>query len=634
MGTAGHIDHGKTSLVRALTGVDCDRLSEEKERGITIELGFAFLDFADGSRLSIVDVPGHEKFVKNMVAGAAGIDFVVLVIAADEGIMPQTREHLEICTLLGVKKGIIALTKMDMVDAEWAEMVQEEVGQYFSGTFLEEAPVIPVSSRTGAGMDELKAALGELKDSFGPKKRTDLARLPVDRVFTIKGHGTVVTGTLVSGFFKLGEEVRLYPSAVAAKIRGLQSHSESVEDAPAGRRTAVNLQGVEVREVSKGNILARPDTLFPETVWEIELTLLQSSPIALKHRREVHFHHGSNEVMARIYLLDRDELAPGETAICQVRFTSPLAAVYGDRFVIRSFSPLRTIGGGSVVSPLGHNIKRHSDAVDEVKGLADSDPSALAVRQLELAGVSGLNFAELMVVTNADTKSLDKVMNDLSGRQQAVLFDKDERRYASGTMVAELCDDLLQWLSEFHAENSMKPGVGRGELASLWGRNFPAKLFHMVLERSLKSGKVVSELDVLRLDKHKVSLASDTALVRENVLDAYEKGGIRPPNVKDVLEPMGVDFKQAAPVFRMLVEERLLTKINENIYYHTPAIDGIRDGIIRYFDDHEEMTPQDFKAVADLSRKYSIPVLEYFDKQKLTVRVGDARRLRKSGVKG
>jgi len=629
MGTAGHIDHGKTTLIKALTGIDCDRLSEEKKRGITIELGFAFLDLGEDNRLGIVDVPGHEKFVKNMVAGAAGVDFVVLVIAADEGIMPQTREHLEICQLLGVSTGLVALTKIDMVDEEWLEMVKEEVAAYLEPTFLGGAPILPVSAHTGQGLDELKAELRTLVAEFKPRRRSDLFRLPVDRVFTMKGHGTVVTGTMISGSISLGEDVTLYPGSTTSKVRGLQSHGETVETAQAGRRTAVNLAGLEVDDVHRGDVLARPGSLFPSDVWDIELTVLESSRLPLKHRREIHFHHGARDILARIYLLDRDELAPGETAVCQARFSEPMAGVWGDRVVLRSFSPLRAFAGGRVIGPAGHRIKRFSKDVELLGQLASDKPEEVAAAQLELAGPKGVSFAELLTMTNLETKGLEKTLGLLGGQQRAVLFDKEARRYAGGALADRLASELLDFLAEFHRRESMKPGVQRGELASSWGRDLPPKLMHYLLERLLKKGEIEIDQDVFRLKGHKVSLASDQAKVRETILGAYAGGGVTPPNLKDVLEPLGMTAKQAAPVLRLLQDQGELVRVKDDMYYHAQALNGIRDGIVGFFVDHEEMSAPDFKDITGLSRKYLIPVLEYFDKEKLTVRVGDVRRLRK-----
>lgn len=629
MGTAGHIDHGKTTLIKALTGIDCDRLSEEKKRGITIELGFAFLDLGQDGRLGIVDVPGHEKFVKNMVAGAAGVDFVILVIAADEGIMPQTREHLEICQLLGVTTGLVALTKTDMVDEEWLEMVEEEVSSYLEPTFLGGAPIIPVSAHTGDGLDVIKDALKTLMGEFEPRRRSDLFRLPVDRVFTMKGHGTVVTGTMISGSISVGDDVVLYPGGRESKVRGLQSHGETVETAQAGRRTAVNLHGLEVDDIKRGDVLARPGTLFPSKVWDIELTVLESSHLPLKHRREIHFHHGAREVLARIYLLDREELKPGETAVCQVRFTEPLAGVYGDRVVLRSFSPLRAFAGGRVVCPAGHVVKRFSDKVELLQMLAGDTPEIVAATQLELAGPGGLSFAELLTMTNLETKGLEKILGLLGGQQKAVLFDKEARQYAGGNLVDSLTDDLLAYLADFHKRDSMKPGVQRGELASSWGRDLPPKLFHFIVEKLLKKGDVVAEQEMIKLKGHKVSLASDQEKVRETILAAYRDGGTMPPNLKDVLEPLGMDFKQASGVFRLLQDQGELARVSGDMYYHCSALEEIKGKMLAFFQDNEEMTAPDFKGMTGLSRKYLIPILEYFDKEKLTVRVGDARRLRK-----
>ncbi|NDV19293.1 selenocysteine-specific translation elongation factor [Pseudodesulfovibrio sp. JC047] len=629
MGTAGHIDHGKTTLIKALTGIDCDRLSEEKKRGITIELGFAFLDLGTGNRLGIVDVPGHEKFVKNMVAGAAGIDFVVLVIAADEGIMPQTREHLEICQLLGVSTGLVVLTKTDMVDQEWLDMVEEEVASYLEPTFLAGAPILPVSAHTGEGLDALKDQLRALITEFKPRRRSDLFRLPVDRVFTMKGHGTVVTGTMVSGAVSVGEDVVLYPKGKATKVRSLQSHGETVDTAQAGRRTAINLSGLEVEDIKRGDVLARPGSLFPSTVWDIELTVLESSHLPLKHRREIHFHHGAREVLARVYLLDREDLKPGETCVCQVRFSEPLAAVYGDRIVLRAFSPLRAFAGGRVIGPVGHKVKRFSGKVGRMQQLAADTPEAVVTAQLELVGPAGLTFAELLTMTNLETKGLEKTLGVLGGQQKAILFDKETRRYAGGELAKNLGESLHDFLTDFHARESMKPGVQRGELASSWGTDLPPKLFHFVVERAIKAGTIVAEQELLKLKGHTVSLASDQKKVREVILDAYTKGGSTPPNLKDVLEPLGMDFKQAASVLKVLQEQGELIRLKGDMYYHRTALDDLQRRICDFFADNQEMSAPDCKEITGLSRKYLIPILEYFDKEKLTVRVGDVRHLRK-----
>ncbi|MDO9081821.1 MAG: selenocysteine-specific translation elongation factor [Humidesulfovibrio sp.] len=629
MGTAGHIDHGKTTLVKALTGIDCDRLAEEKKRGITIELGFAFMDLPGGKRLGVVDVPGHERFVKNMVAGAAGIDFVVLVIAADEGVMPQTREHLEICSLLGIQSGVVALTKVDMVEPDWLMMVEEEVAGYLKGSFLDGAPIVPVSAHTGQGLDALKAELASLAEAFQPHRRSDLFRLPVDRVFTMKGYGTVVTGTLVSGKVRVGEDVAVYPKGLVSKVRTLQSHGAQVEEVAAGSRTAVNLTGLEVEQLTRGDVLARPGSLFPSPFWDVELSCLKSSPRSIKHRKEVHFHHGAREVMARVYMLEGEALEPGQTAICRIRFAEPLAGVFGDRVVARSFSPLRTVAGGRLLSPLPHRVKRFSQAVETLRSLGAGEPEHVVQAQLELAGNAGLSFAQLLVASSMESKALDKALQLMGGRQEAFLIDREARTYVSGQVAQTLSAGLLAHLAEFHAREPMKLGVARGGLSSTWGRRLSPKLFHFVLEGLLRKGQVASDQEMLRLPGHRVSLASDAASLRQKLLDAYTAGGLTPPNMKDVLDPLGLTFKEAAAVFKVLQDEGRLVKIKEEMYFDAAAVAGLQDKIVAFFATHEDMNPQDFRVVSELSRKYAIPLLEYFDKEKLTVRVGDNRRLRK-----
>lgn len=633
MGTAGHIDHGKTTLIKALTGIDCDRLAEEKKRGITIELGFAFMDLPGGARLGVIDVPGHERFVKNMVAGAAGIDFVTLVIAADEGVMPQTREHLDICSLLGVTTGVVALTKVDMVDPDWLAMVTEDVRAELAGTFLADAPIFPVSAHTGQGLPELRAALAALAEGFAPRRRSDLARLPIDRVFTLKGHGTVVTGTLIAGTFRLGDDVQLFPGATRSKIRGLQSHGQTVEESPAGRRTAVNLANLEVEDIQRGEVLARPGTLFPDTVWEIELACLASAPRAIKHRTEVHFHHGTREILARVHLLDRDKLEPGQTAVCQIRFPEPLAGVYGDRVVVRSGAPLRTVAGGRVLSPMGRKIKRFDEAAAPLLGaMATATGPELVALQLSRAGVEGLGFARLMTLTDLESKALDKALGALGDKGEAALVDRDGkegRHFVHGAVLAGLADSLAAFVAVYHQREPLKLGISRSGLASTWGKGLAPKLFHYVVERQLRAGTLATEQDVLRLAGHKVSLASDQASLRAVLLEAYRKGGLTPPNIKDILEPLDLTFKEAQPVYKVLLDEGLLVKAQEGMYFCAEAIRELIEKVRAYYaGGATDMGPAEFRQLTGLSRKFLIALLEYLDKAKITVRVGDKRQLR------
>ncbi|WP_045218488.1 selenocysteine-specific translation elongation factor [Desulfonatronum thioautotrophicum] len=628
MGTAGHIDHGKTSLVKALTGIDCDRLQEEKKRGITIELGFAFLDLPGDIRLGVVDVPGHERFVKNMVAGAAGIDFVLLVIAADEGVMPQTREHLEICTLLGIQRGLVALTKVDMVEEEWLELVQEDVRAFLEPTFLAESSLIPVSAHKGIGLENLRQEIAGLAREFHRDPRSDVFRLPIDRVFTMRGHGTVATGTLVSGTLKVGEELEIAPNGLKSKVRGLQVHSDSQERAEVGQRTAVNLHGLEVEDLERGMVLSHPGTLYPSTTWDLELTCLSSTPKALKHRTQIHFHHGTREILARIYFLDRDKLEPGDTAMTQVRFEEPMVGMYGDRCVLRSFSPLRTVAGGKLINPLGRKVKRHSATVGQLAELAESQGDRRILLQLELAGLTGLTFGQLRALTCLEAKELEKQLQLLGGRQEAFLFERDSRTYVHGRLAQELCASIAEHVREFHRKEPMKQGISRGALASGWGRKLHPKLFHFILERTLKQGALTADGDLFRLPEHKVSLASDQVKLRGAILRAYQQGGLTPPNVKDVLTPLDLEMKEAAPVFRLLQEQGELVKVKEDMFFSVQAMERIKEMVKGFFQDNPELEPADFRTVTGLSRKYTIPLLEYLDKEKMTVRVGDKRRLR------
>lgn len=633
MGTAGHIDHGKTALVKALSGIDCDRLAEEKKRGITIELGFAFLDLPDGSRLGIIDVPGHERFVKNMVAGAAGIDFVTLVIAADEGVMPQTREHLDICSLLGVTTGLVALTKVDLVDADWLAMVTEDVRATLAGTFLGHAPILPVSAHTGQGLPELRQALAGLATRYAPKRRSDLARLPIDRVFTLTGHGTVVTGTLVAGPLGVGDDVRLYPSEKKSKIRSLQSHGQPVETSPAGCRTAANLTNLEVADVARGKVLARPGTLFPETCFEVELTSLASAPRPIKHRTEVHVHHGTREILARVHLLDREALAPGQTAICQIRFPGPMVGVCGDRLVIRSGAPLRTVAGGRVLAPMAIPVKRFDDdALAALAELARTTGPDLVTAHLRRVGADGLGFARLMTLTGLDSKTLDKTLSQLCDRGEAFLVEREGpegRQYLHGEAVAALGASLTAAMADFHRREPLKQGVSRSELASAWGRDLPPKLLHFLVERLLRSGELVADQEVLRLPDHAVSLAADQTALRQTLLTAYQKGGLTPPNAKDILAPLGLTMQEALPIYKVLVGEGLLVKAQENMYFCSSALDRLIERVRGYFAaGNADLGPAQFRELTGLSRKFLIPLLEYLDKAKITVRVGDKRLLR------
>jgi selenocysteine-specific elongation factor len=465
MGTAGHVDHGKTSLIKHLTGVDTDRLKEEKERGITIELGFASLTLPDGRILGVVDVPGHERFVRNMVAGAAGIDLVLMVVAADEGIMPQTREHLQICTLLGIRKGFIALTKVDMVDGEWLKLVCEDIREFLRGTFLEDAPVLPVSSLTGSGFSELIDAIAKIADEVKEEAGIGLFRLPVDRVFTMKGFGTVVTGTLASGKVATGEEVEILPIGIRAKVRGIQVHNNHVETAEKGQRTAVNLQGVDRELIERGYILAEPDTLAISQRLDCIYSHLAGAGRKMKNRSLVRFHTATSEIMARMILMEQDELEPGREGYAQLVLDTPLAAVAGDRFVVRSYSPVTTVGGGTIVDPFPLKHKRFSIEInEEFRRLHHGEDAEKVAVIMARAGIGGISEPRLVVRTGIHRSELRRLLEGLFSSKEAVLVDRDEPRVISGLVYEGLKAGVIRELEAYHERFPLKEGLSREEL--------------------------------------------------------------------------------------------------------------------------------------------------------------------------
>lgn len=647
LGTAGHIDHGKTSLVRALTGIDCDRLEEEKRRGITIELGFAWAELPDGERLGIVDVPGHERFVKNMVAGAAGVDFVMLVIAADEGVMPQTREHLEICSLLGLRRGFVALTKVDMVDEEWLMLVREDIRAFLKGSFLEEAPLFPVSSATNEGIGALREHIFSTAAHLPPRRGTDIFRLPVDRVFTMKGHGTVITGTVVSGTLQVGSEARLMPPDAATRVRGLQRHGASVESVSAGQRCAVNVQDLDIPDIERGFVLAKADELFPSTRWLVRLTSLASAPRPLRRRAEIHFHHGARECQARVVFRDRDKLAPGETALAEVRFDEEMVGVFGDHCVVRAYSPLRTVAGGVLISPVPPDLRRKDPLLADKTRLLESllalaraeedahgspkakeAAAALISAVLELRGSRGANECLLKALTGLNSRALEGGLQQATASGSIICWDKENRLRIGNAAFAALREACLARAAELHRRDPLKPAFSRGAVCSVWCKDLPPRLVHKLLESIIKEGRLVNEGEGLRLAEHTVTLGADQADLRGALLHGHSTAGITPPNLKDLLEELKVSPKEAAPVLRLLCEEGALVKVKDGLYYDGKALREILDKARLWFDDHENLDVGGLKEILGISRKYLIALLEYMDNERITVRVGDQRRWR------
>ncbi|MHB8829766.1 MAG: selenocysteine-specific translation elongation factor [Syntrophales bacterium] len=631
MGTAGHVDHGKTALIKRLTGVDTDRLKEEKERGITIELGFASLVLPGGQTVGIVDVPGHERFVKNMVAGAAGIDLVAMVIAADEGVMPQTREHLHICSLLGIRRGVVVVTKIDMVDKEWLELVQEDIRAYLKGTFLEGMPVVPVSSFTGEGIPVLLDAIDRSVEEIQETQDIGILRLPVDRVFTMKGFGTVITGTLISGSVTVGEDVEFFPAGFPAKVRGIQVHNEAVKTAEAGQRTAVNLQGADREEIERGSILANVGSLQASLRIDCVYNHLKSAGKKIMNRTIVRLHAGTSEIMARFVLYDRDFLEPGEEGYVQFVLEKPLAAVAGDRFVVRSYSPVTTIGGGVIVDPLPTKHKKSdSEIIDDFGTLADDDPGRKIEVIARRAGIGGIVIGELVVRTGIPARRLGKILEGMFADRKAVLVDREEMRVLSAVVYEELKEWIVGRLADYHKQYPLREALPREELRTTPGIGSAAgpKIFLIALHDLEKKGKLVVEREMIRLQGHKVRLDVDMGSLRERLSKAYRDGGRTPPTAREIAEMFPDRKKEVASLEQLMLREGEIVRISEDLNFHRDVLAKLREDYKRMLVKDGEANPASVRELTGLSRKFIIPLMEYFDSTKLTMRAGDKRILR------
>ncbi|MBP6915339.1 MAG: selenocysteine-specific translation elongation factor [Smithellaceae bacterium] len=629
LGTAGHVDHGKTALIKALTGTDTDRLKEEKERGITIELGFASLKLPSGKTLGIVDVPGHEKFIKHMVSGAAGIDLVMMIIAADESIMPQTKEHLHICSLLGIRSGLVALTKIDMVENDWLELVKTEIQDFLKGTFLEGVPVIPVSALKQKGIDELTAALDTVVQNIPKKNDCGIFRLPVDRVFTMKGFGTVVTGTLISDSISVGEDVLILPEEISARIRGIQVHNQPTQEATAGQRTAINLQGIEKESLQRGDVLARPGTVVPTTRLDVFIEYLKNNAKSLKNRTLARLHTGASEIIARVILIEKDELAPGEKGFAQLILEKKDVVVTGDRFVLRSYSPITTIGGGLIIDPLPPKHKRlNKKVIEELATLLNGTlPKKIEVI-LERAGFAGTNLRHLVFRLGTNAKNIKEELQSILSQKSALITDKEETNIISASFYEKLAQSAAEIISQYQKKNPLREGISKEELKASLGRDISPKLFFMLLQNLTANKTIEVDKETVRLFGHKVTLADDLNSIRQEILKIYNEAGLTPSSFKDVINNFQDKKTEAQNIIKLLLKEGSLIKINEELIFTREALDNLRKNYKALLVKEGKATPVSFKELTGLSRKYIIPLMEYFDTDKLTMRVGDHRILR------
>jgi selenocysteine-specific elongation factor len=660
VGTAGHIDHGKTALVKALTGIDADRLKEEKERGITIDIGFADLALED-LRIGFVDVPGHERFIKNMLAGAHGLDLVMLVVAADESVMPQTREHFDICRLLNVKSGLVALTKADLVDAELMELARAEVEDFIQGSFLEGAPMIAVSSRTGQGIEELKSSLAALAAQVPPKAVDAVPRLPIDRVFSIKGFGTVVTGTLIAGEIAVGDELEILPAGVRARVRNLQVHGHDADRAFAGQRTAVNLQGVNVDQVERGAVLAAAGRLPPASMLDARLRLLDSAPRVLSHRARVRLHHGTAEVMARVALVGdgrtqeqadsydpapdvssgrgrsshRDQrraagpgIRPGENRLVQLRLESPITALPGDHFIIRSYSPQVTIGGGIIVDalPQKHRI-RSPEACAYLERLEQADLPGQVGLFIEMAGPLAMTGPEIAARTGATDPQISDAHRKLAGLGEVVEAGTSPLTLMSRSAHDRLAEQVLSVLSEHHRSQPLSLGLNREELRDKVFGNLKAEVFRTVVQGLAASGKVEIERDLLRLATQKPVLSTSDASAKQALENAIKKSGLQAGPLEEVAAGAGMTMDRARKLYNLLAAERRVARIGDFVF-HLDSLEGLKERVRAHKSVSHKIDVAVFKEITGgLTRKYAIPLLEYLDRERVTRRIGNEREI-------
>ena len=619
--------------MRALTGVDPDRLPEEKRRGITIDLGFADLEL-DDLRIGFVDVPGHERFVKNMLAGAHGIDLLALVIAADEGVMPQTHEHFDICRLLGVSNGLVVITKTDLVDEEMLALVEDDARELIAGSFLDDAPLVSVSSRTGAGLDHLKSRLIELGKRVPPRSKDFTTRLPIDRAFSMKGFGAVVTGTLISGQISEGEELELLPLQVNVRVRGLQVHNKSVRDAYAGQRTAVNLAGIDTAQIERGMVLAPVGRLRPTQIVDVWIDVLPGASRAVRSRSRVRFHIGAMEVLGRVRVLEGSQIEPGNGGLAQLRLEAPVVAVHGDRFILRSYSPAETIAGGVIVDPFAtkHRGREMDHALQLLRLLMSDERAAKFEGFVRASGVRGLRLTDLAAATGWTNDVLGGVATEV---QKTGSVAEVGGLYIARDSLERLSASVLAELERHHKREPLARGMLRETLREKVFTHSAPELFGGVLARLEASGKVVSEKDIVRSSTHSVGLSDKDVELSKHIEQIYLTAGVEAPSLDEAMTKANVSASQRAQarkLLQLLLDDRKLVRIQGEMFMHSQVIQDLKTKLITYASQHEPDRLIDvpaFKDLAGVSRKYAIPLLEFFDREQVTRRAGDKRLILK-----
>jgi selenocysteine-specific elongation factor len=630
VGTAGHIDHGKTALIRALTGQETDRLKEEQERGISIELGFAYFTLPDGTRAGIVDVPGHERFIRNMLAGAHGIDLVLFAVAADDGVMPQSEEHLDILHLLGVSRGIFVITKADLADEKRLNEVREEIELLADGTVLEGSPIIPVSSLSGAGLDDLRAEMTRLLDGFQARRATGLFRLPLDRVFIIKGHGTVVTGTAMGASVRVGQKLRVLPTDEEVRVRSIQVHGEAVENAGLCQRVALNLTGAEKLELKRGNVLTDERLRLVTTRLDARLEIRPAAKRALKNNQRVRFYIGTSETLARVIILDEvGEIAPKKSALVQIVLREPLTVLGGDRFVIRDETNVRTLGGGVVLNPLGRRSRKPLDLyVQHLNALGTTFGAAVVEAMLNLQDRLALTPMHIAQLFNTPLGEVDEVLRDPRFLKLSL---GDEEGFATAAKWNELKRVAIDTLAAHHHAEPLSPGIDMESMRTRLPYEVSARAFRAVVDRFTRETEIVREESTLRLKGHKVQLGGKIGIVADRIDQLLSQAGYHPPDLKQLAETLklpATDLPHLRTVLSAMEREGRVIKIASDLYFGKAAFESAKSELLGRLAADGEITAGTYRDVLNASRKYAIALLDHFDHSGITTRVGDVRKLR------
>lgn len=622
IGTAGHIDHGKTTLIKAMTGRDTDRLKEEKKRGITIDLGFTYFDLPGGKRAGIIDVPGHEKFIKNMLAGVLGMDIVILVVAADEGIMPQTKEHMDILSFLNIPQGLIVLTKCDMADVEWLELVKEDIRSRVKGTFLENSEILEVDSVSGRGIEGLVEKLDQMSEKVEERDFGKPARIPIDRVFSLTGYGTIVTGTLMEGSINKGDTLDIYPSMRKAKIRNIQVHGEDKETVFAGQRAALNIAGIKKSELNRGEIIAQIDSMKNTMMVDVELSLTNDEKRRLENWTRLRLYHGSAEIMCRLVLLDREILEPGETCYAQLRLEKTYAFKYGDLFVVRYYSPLETVGGGKIIDPNPEKHKRFNDEILESLELKGGGNKKEIIEQLvKKAPEYALGKQELHRATGFQLEDIEEALKELLDEQGIYSVNM---AYIHVQRFEEIEEKALKIVNEYHIENPYKRGMQKEELKNKLLKERGGEFFEELLKRMSDGASLVVERHTVSLSNFKIELTDKDIKLADALEKYYSEAGLTPDNFIQVKERLGLGKKEM-PVFEYLLQERRLVKVSEELYYFKDSYERILKKVKAILSEQGFISLKEFKDEFNLSRKYAIALLEHYDNIKITKRDGNRR---------